>query len=101
MTLQLKSGNQPGRNDPCPCGSGLKAKHCHLDPMKNAVCNRVANEKMCQLILEEKRQRGLIQMKYICDVCGKGFDETVPGVISTEPLSPCCNSPSFKENPLA
>ncbi len=19
-----------GRNDPCPCGSGKKAKHCHL-----------------------------------------------------------------------
>lgn len=21
----------PGRNDPCPCGSGKKYKHCHLD----------------------------------------------------------------------
>ena len=21
--------NQPGRNDPCPCGSGKKYKHCH------------------------------------------------------------------------
>ncbi len=20
--------NQPGRNDPCPCGSGKKYKHC-------------------------------------------------------------------------
>ncbi|MBR5398516.1 MAG: SEC-C domain-containing protein [Bacteroidales bacterium] len=31
----LKSGYQivkdkvPGRNDPCPCGSGKKFKHCH------------------------------------------------------------------------
>ena len=22
---------QIGRNDPCPCGSGLKFKHCHLN----------------------------------------------------------------------
>ena len=22
-------GPQPGRNDPCPCGSGKKYKHCH------------------------------------------------------------------------
>ena len=21
---------KPGRNDPCPCGSGKKYKHCHL-----------------------------------------------------------------------
>jgi preprotein translocase subunit SecA len=20
---------EPGRNDPCPCGSGKKFKHCH------------------------------------------------------------------------
>jgi hypothetical protein len=59
MTLQLKSSNEPGRNDPCPCGSGLKAKHCHLDEMKRAVCNRVANEKMCQLIAEEKLKRNV------------------------------------------
>src|SRR5438105_4130943 len=22
---------RPGRNERCPCGSGLKYKHCHLD----------------------------------------------------------------------
>jgi hypothetical protein len=21
--------SKPGRNDPCPCGSGKKYKHCH------------------------------------------------------------------------
>ena len=26
---------KPGRNDPCPCGSGKKYKHCCLDPVKN------------------------------------------------------------------
>lgn len=24
-----KPSRDPGRNDPCPCGSGLKFKHCH------------------------------------------------------------------------
>lgn len=26
--------DKAGRNDPCPCGSGRKAKHCHLSPDK-------------------------------------------------------------------
>ena len=25
----FKSTPRPGRNDPCPCGSGRKFKHCH------------------------------------------------------------------------
>ena len=24
----VKVGTKVGRNDPCPCGSGLKYKHC-------------------------------------------------------------------------
>lgn len=24
----LRKGKKPGRNDPCPCGSGAKFKHC-------------------------------------------------------------------------
>lgn len=24
-----KADADPGRNDPCPCGSGKKFKHCH------------------------------------------------------------------------
>jgi uncharacterized protein YecA (UPF0149 family) len=26
----VRSGPQPGRNDPCPCGSGKKYKKCCL-----------------------------------------------------------------------
>ncbi|MEO5566713.1 MAG: SEC-C metal-binding domain-containing protein, partial [Luteimonas sp.] len=31
MASDLQAGNMPkvGRNDPCPCGSGKKFKHCH------------------------------------------------------------------------
>jgi preprotein translocase subunit SecA len=25
----VRSGRKVGRNEPCPCGSGLKYKHCH------------------------------------------------------------------------
>lgn len=31
--LQLV-GKRPGRNRPCPCGSGLKYKRCHLDEVE-------------------------------------------------------------------
>jgi preprotein translocase subunit SecA len=27
--LPVRKGKTPGRNDPCPCGSGKKYKHCH------------------------------------------------------------------------
>ena len=26
---QVRQGEKIGRNDPCPCGSGKKYKHCH------------------------------------------------------------------------
>ena len=60
MGVQLKRKVEPGRNDPCVCGSGLKYKHCHKDPGKIAVCNRIANEKMVELIIREKIKKGLI-----------------------------------------
>ena len=25
----IRVQKKPGRNDPCPCGSGKKFKHCH------------------------------------------------------------------------
>jgi preprotein translocase subunit SecA len=25
----VRPGQKVGRNDPCPCGSGKKYKHCH------------------------------------------------------------------------
>lgn len=28
-TMPVIKGKQPGRNDPCPCGSGKKYKNCH------------------------------------------------------------------------
>lgn len=30
--VPVRRSPEPGRNDPCPCGSGLKYKRCHGDP---------------------------------------------------------------------
>ena len=35
------AGNHPGRNQPCPCGSGLKYKRCHLDEVESARRSRL------------------------------------------------------------
>ena len=60
MGIQLKNEQEKiGRNDPCSCGSGLKFKHCHGDPGKRKVCNRVANETMVRLIMAEQVKKGL------------------------------------------
>lgn len=32
-----KGFTEPGRNAPCPCGSGKKFKHCHLDKMTETI----------------------------------------------------------------
>ncbi|HDY89741.1 MAG TPA: hypothetical protein ENH82_16705 [bacterium] len=74
MTLKLKN-REPGRNEPCPCKSGLKYKHCHGDLLKREVCNRVANETMVQLILQEKRKKG-IPIELICPDCNQEADIT-------------------------
>jgi len=29
----IVGGQTPGRNEPCPCGSGLKFKKCHNNPV--------------------------------------------------------------------
>ena len=38
--LQLVS-TKPGRNQPCPCGSGLKYKRCHLDEVESVKRRRL------------------------------------------------------------
>jgi uncharacterized protein len=31
QTTGIQTGHRPGRNSPCPCGSGLKYKKCCMD----------------------------------------------------------------------
>ena len=61
MAITIKGGQEPDRNAPCPCRSGLKFKICHGDPQKRAVCEAVVRETMLRLIEQEKIKRGLIE----------------------------------------
>ena len=36
-----KGFREPGRNEPCPCGSGKKFKHCHLEQLTAGVRAKV------------------------------------------------------------
>jgi len=49
-----------GRNEMCPCGSGLKFKYCHGDSTKLEACSYAAKYRMAELIVEEKIKRGLV-----------------------------------------
>ena len=57
MGVKLRKDTMPDRNDPCPCKSGLKYKHCHGDIVKQQTCTRIANEKMVELIQAEISKR--------------------------------------------
>lgn len=46
-----------GRNERCPCGSGLKYKKCHGDSVKHAKVIKAAEQFMLQLIYEECEQK--------------------------------------------
>lgn len=59
MTQQI-TGREPGRNEPCPCRSGLKYKKCHGDPVKIDMVNHAANVAMNHLIQCERIKKGLI-----------------------------------------
>lgn len=49
-----------GRNEKCPCGSGLKYKFCHGDPVKIQLVNHAADVAMNHLIQGERVKKGII-----------------------------------------
>ena len=59
MGIKFK-GPEPGRNELCPCNSGLKFKLCHGDPGKAAACDRIAFEHMSILIAREQHKRKIL-----------------------------------------
>ena len=40
LPVTITRSKVPGRNDPCPCGSGKKFKHCHLHQRAEPVISR-------------------------------------------------------------
>lgn len=67
MGIKLR-GPEPGRNELCPCNSGLKFKWCHGNSGKAAACDRIAFEHMSILIAREQHKR-----KILSDVQFKAF----------------------------
>lgn len=98
MGIQPKT--KAGRNDPCPCGSKVKYKHCHGDPIKQMLCNRVANEHMAHLVVQEQKKRGIVPYNYKCESCGHDFDKPMLGQLSDLPLCPECQSTDLIENEI-
>ena len=81
MSIKFK-GPKPGRNELCPCNSGLKFKWCHDDPGKMAACDRVAFEHMSLLIIKEQHKR-----KIISDEQYKAFMERYKSDFVPEPVT--------------
>ena len=99
MGVQLSGGEQPNRNDPCPCKSGLKFKYCHGDPVKRMICTRIANEHMANLIRQEQKKCGLVPYNFTCNGCGHGFDKPNIGLVAPKlPMCPKCNSTDIERN---
>lgn len=74
----LKPKTEPGRNELCPCGSELKFKYCHGDPVKRAVCEVTMRETMVKLIMQEKFKKGMIteeQLQMILDPAGTEIED--------------------------
>jgi hypothetical protein len=85
MSINSKLSDKT-RNELCPCGSELKQKHCHGDPKKLQMCNKIAQFYMMKLIMEERKKRGLEPYAFTCEKCGKGTDQPRPSEISEHVL---------------
>ncbi len=94
----IRSDGLPGRNELCPCKSGLKVKFCHGDEVKRIICNQVAKEKMLGLIVEERKKRRLQKSKYTC-VCGAEFDAGVRSILAPNVIKcPECDDTRITDN---
>ena len=96
--MAINSSGLPGRNEPCPCQSGLKTKFCHGDEIKRAICNQVARQKMMELIVEERKKRGLHECKYTCDKCGVKFDEPAYSELANVMKCATCGDTRITDN---
>lgn len=93
-------GQEPGRNELCPCGSGLKYKHCHGDDKKRQVVQKFAAALMGQLIRRTKMEKGMIPWPFTCNVCGKGFIKPKQSVaVPGSPICPYCDGGVAKNGP--
>jgi len=67
-----------GRNEPCPCGSGLKYKKCHGNQKQNLLLNNKIHENlqrqiMEQVIMEQRHRTQFGETKPIITADFKGY----------------------------
>ena len=99
MAIKSKISDKD-RNVLCPCGSGLKAKWCHADPIKLQLCNRVAQMYMMRLIQEERKKKGIDPYMFTCNNCGQGTDQPEISQIATATPTfkcPACGSTDLEK----
>jgi len=95
--VPIVGGQKPKRNQPCPCGSSLKYKHCHGDPAKIQAMKQVTAGLMSRMIRLEQMKKGLKPWPYTCKSCGKGFTDFKPSTIKPGMgLCPHCDSVDFE-----
>jgi len=62
----IVGGQKPGRNDPCPCGSGLRWEFCHGSAEKHTRAMKVAKDaymvEMTRLVVEEVQRKLVVQV---------------------------------------
>lgn len=73
--MPIRAKHKTGRNEPCPCESGLKFKQCHGDQVKVMLCNEAANQKMVELIRVEQHKQIVALQQKDCMVCNHTGDE--------------------------
>jgi len=97
MPEPLKKSQMPGRNDPCPCESGLKFKHCHGDEMKIARAREAAERAMHAQIVIELKKRKILASMFHCEKCGEPFDIPEQSTVAPQiSLCPFCGGPAVR-----
>lgn len=88
--MNLEPTIDQGRNERCECGSGLKFKKCHGDPVKLQKCmaaaREAANQEMTHLIYEEtKHEKSTVQQNQAGEVLqDSGVQRTVAASQDTD-----------------
>ena len=65
--------SKPGRNDPCPCGSGRKYKRCCLE--KDQLAERAALAETAAARAAAAARHAHDHSDHECDFCGSDLDE--------------------------
>lgn len=90
---QLTRSDEPGRNELCKCGSGLKFKKCHGDEVKRQKVTQFASMLFVKLIQFERMKAGIAKWPFQCQACKKGFlHPATSEIVRGTPMCPECMS---------